>query len=76
VKEAGVPDLLLHDLRRTAIRNLVRAGISKHVAKQISGHSTDSIFDRYDITDEQDWADAARKLESRDWAQDGHAIAR
>lgn len=66
VKEAGVPDLLLHDLRRTAIRNMVRAGISKHVAKQISGHATDSVFDRYDITDEQDLVDAARKLESRD----------
>jgi integrase len=76
VKEAGVPDLLLHDLRRTAIRNMVRAGISKHVVKQVSGHSTDSIFDPHDSTDEQDLADAARKLEFRDGAQDGHAIAR
>ena len=71
-----MPDLLLHDLRRTAIRNMVRAGISKHVVKQVIGHSTDSIFDPHDITDEQDLADAARKLESRDGAQDGHAIAR
>ena len=44
---------------------MVRAGISKHVAKRISGHTTNSIFDRYDITDETDLADAARKLEAR-----------
>ncbi|PYU14604.1 MAG: hypothetical protein DMG29_09275, partial [Acidobacteria bacterium] len=65
VKAAGLPGLLLHDMRRTAVRNMVRAGISKHVAKKISGHTTDSIFDRYDITDEQDLTDAARKLEAR-----------
>jgi hypothetical protein len=49
---------------------MVRAGISKHVAKRISGHTTDSIFDRYDITDETDLADAARKLEARN----GHKL--
>jgi hypothetical protein len=42
---------------------MVRRGISKHVSKRISGHKTDSVFDRYDIVDEQDLADAARKLE-------------
>jgi hypothetical protein len=51
---------------------MVRAGISKHVAKRISGHTTNSIFDRYDITDETDLADAARKLEARN----GHNWAR
>jgi integrase len=64
-KNAGQPSLFLHDLRRTAVRNMVRAGISKHVAKRISGHTTDSIFDRYDITDETDLTEAARKLEAR-----------
>ncbi len=64
-KSAEMPGLFMHDLRRTAVRNMVRAGISKHVAKQISGHTTDSIFDRYDITDETDLAEAARKLEAR-----------
>jgi hypothetical protein len=48
---------------------MVRAGISKHVAKRISGHTTDSIFDRYDITDETDLADAA--IGSPEWAQLG-----
>src|SRR5260370_22644506 len=63
-KSAEMPGLFMHDLRRTAVRNMVRAGISKHVAKQISGHTTTSIFDRYDIADETDLADAARKLEA------------
>ena len=69
-KNAEMPGLYLHDMRRTAVRNMVRAGISKHVAKRISGHTTDSIFDRYDITDETDLADAARKLEARN----GHKL--
>ena len=64
-EKAGMPNLIFHDLRRSAVRNTVRAGISKHVAKLISGHQTDSIFDRYDITDATDLADAARKLEAR-----------
>lgn len=69
-KKAEMPDLIFHDLRRSAVRNMVRAGISKHVAKLISGHQTDSIFDRYDITDATDLADAARKLEARN----GHKL--
>jgi integrase len=62
-KAAGLPGLLVHDMRRSAVRRMVRRGISKHAAKRISGHKTDSIFDRYDIVDEQDLAEAARKLE-------------
>jgi len=65
VGEAGVPDLFLHDFRRRAARNMIRSAISKNVAKKITGHSTDSIFDRYDITEESDLADAASKLEAR-----------
>lgn len=65
VESAGVPNLLLHDFRRTAVRNMVRAGVSKHVAKKISGHVTDSIFDRYDIPDEADIEDVAMRLENR-----------
>jgi hypothetical protein len=60
---AKISGVLLHDLRRTAVRNLIRAGVSRDVARKISGHETDSIFSRYNITDENDLADAAEKLE-------------
>lgn len=60
---AGVPDLLFHDLRRSGARNLVRAGVAPHHAAMITGHKTLSVFNRYDIIDERDIAEAVEKLE-------------
>ena len=50
---------LLHDFRRTAVRNLIRAGVQQAIAMKITGHKTDSIFRRYLIVDEELLAQAA-----------------
>jgi integrase len=59
---AGVSDALVHDLRRTAVRNMLAAGLSEKMAMMISGHKTRSMIDRYQIIDERDIELAGQKM--------------
>jgi integrase len=56
--------LIFHDLRRCAVRGLIRAGVSQKVAMSISGHKTIAVFQRYQIVSPADQKDATRKLEA------------
>jgi integrase len=63
-KAAGCPGRIPHDMRRTAVRNLSRVGVTTAVAMKITGHKTDSVFRRYDIVSEGDLREAALRLDA------------
>jgi integrase len=63
-EKARLPGLLLHDFRRSAVRNMIRRGVPQKTAREISGHKTDSVFNRYNIVSGADLQDAARRIET------------
>jgi integrase len=68
---AGVPFTLFHDLRRTALTNMVEAGLSEKEAMEISGHKTRAVFDRYHIVSERRLKEMAGKLDAHLKAKEG-----
>jgi integrase len=62
-EKAGCPARLPHDFRRSAVRNLTRAGVPQSVAMKMTGHKTDSVFRRYDIVSPDDLRIAAEPLD-------------
>jgi integrase len=62
-KAAGIEGLLIHDLRRSAVRNLRKAGVAEGVAMKISGHKDRTVFERYNVVSHEDVLDAGRQLQ-------------
>ena len=61
-ERAGLPGRIPHDFRRTAVRNLERAGVPRSQAMSLTGHKTEAVYRRYAIVSASDQRDAVGKL--------------
>jgi integrase len=61
-RKAGVPGMLTHDFRRTAVRNMERTSVARSVAMKITGHRTEAVYRRYAIVSDQDLREASAKM--------------
>lgn len=61
-KGSGLPYAIVHDSRRTAVRNLERASVSRSVAMKLTGHKTEAVYRRYAIAAEADLREGVEKL--------------
>ncbi|MBN2321241.1 MAG: tyrosine-type recombinase/integrase [Acidobacteria bacterium] len=61
-RKAGLPGMMLHDFRRTAVRNLERSGVPRSIGMKLTGHKTESVYRRYDIVSKSDLDEASKKL--------------
>lgn len=75
-KQAGVPQRIPHDFRRTAVRNLERAGVPRSAAMKMVGHKTEAIYRRYAIADEAMLRDAGARLAALHGAESGQGQAK
>jgi integrase len=71
--KAGLPKKLFHDFRHSAVRDMIRGGVPQTVAMSISGHKTESMFRRYNITTTADKLEALRLRQRYVEAQGGNS---
>jgi integrase len=71
-RKAGLPGMLRHDMRRSAVRNMVNVGTPERVAMTVTGHKTRAVFDRYHIVSPSDLQDVARRLDGLTLGSPGH----
>jgi integrase len=62
-ERADLPGLLFHDLRRSAVRNMTRAGVPRSIAMEVIGHKTESMYKRYDIVSDGDLDIVGEKMD-------------